>query len=200
MTYGFLPSVTRSRFLSALSFTTLAACQAAAPAVSPEGRAVQVSEHPAPFSARPLGPVTATSGKGCGLSGEQGSRERAVALLREEVASEGGDYVQITSVVTPHVENGCYRNQFVLRGQAWRVAPGPAPSLGEAPAPGVTETPGPAVTETPGPAGTETTPACEPPCGDGYACVDGACRAICSPPCGPTEQCGQDRVCRPTPR
>jgi hypothetical protein len=167
----------------AVAITSIAACQSATPALSPEGLAVQVSDHPAPPSARPLGPVTATSGRGCGLSGEEGTRERALALLREEVASEGGDYVQITSMVTPHLENGCYANQIVLRGQAWRAAPGPVPETAAASAPAAA-----------------APPACDPPCGAGYACASGACRAVCSPPCGPNEDCGQDRVCRPAPR
>lgn len=178
------------RYVCAAAFvaTAITACQAATPAVSPEGLAVQVSDRPAPFSARPLGPVTATSGRGCGISGEQGSREKATALLREEVASEGGDYVQITSVVTPHVENGCYANQFVLRGLAWRVAPGPLSVPVESPAPALAESAPPAAA-----------PSCEPPCGAGYACVESTCRAVCSPPCGPTETCAEDRVCRPAP-
>ena len=182
MPHGFGLRIARTALLCALSIAAIAACQAATPAVSPEGLAVQVSDHPAPPTARPLGPVTATHGRGCGLSGEQGSRDQALALLREEVASEGGDYVQITSVVTPHLENGCYANQIVLRGQAWRVAPGPVPAIAEAPA-----------------AAIAAPHACDPPCGAGYACVEGACRAVCSPPCGPNEECGQDRVCRPSP-
>ena len=180
MPYGFPRWIARTVLLGALSLVPTAACQAAAPAVSPEGLAVQVSDHPAPPSARPLGPVTAVHGRGCGLSGEHGSRDQALALLREEVASEGGDYVQITSVVTPHLENGCYANQIVLRGQAWRVAPGPVPAIAPAPSSAIA-----------------APPDCDPPCGAGYACDDGACRAVCSPPCGPNEECGQDRVCRP---
>jgi hypothetical protein len=168
----------------------VSACQAAAPAVSPEGLAVQVSDRPAPFIAKPLGPVTATSGHGCGLSGEQGSREKAVAILREEVASEGGDYVQITSVVTPHIENGCYADQIVVRGLAWRVAPG-APL---APPPVLADTREPTETRT-----DMGTSLCAPPCGPGYTCDNGACRAVCEPPCGSGEACGQDRVSRPVP-
>jgi hypothetical protein len=174
----------RMVLLGALSVVALAACQAATPAVSPEGLTVQVSDHPAPPSARPLGPVTATHGKGCGLSGEQGSREQALAILREEVASEGGDYVQITSVVTPHIENGCYANQIVVRGLAWRVAPEPPPVMAPAPAPA------PPVADA---------PVCSPPCAAGYACDHATCLAVCDPPCGPNETCAQDRVCRPAP-
>jgi hypothetical protein len=152
----------------------LAACRAPVPPLSPAAEGVEVGERDAPSGASNLGPVEATHGEGCGIHGTQGTYESAVAVLRNEAAARGGDYVHIVKAVEPHVEGGCYDNRFIVRGILFRTR---AASL-------------------PIPAAAET---CSPPCSGGYTCDHGGCRAVCEPPCGPTETCGQDRTCRPMP-
>lgn len=67
--------------------------------LSPEGEQVEAMEKSMPVGAVDLGEVGVVSGRGCGGGGEEGSRQAAVDLLRNEAARRGGDIVQVQSVV-----------------------------------------------------------------------------------------------------
>jgi hypothetical protein len=69
-----------------------------------------------------LGAVTATHGHGCGAFGSRGTYEGAYAVLRNRAAVLGADYVQILSIVEPHlIASNCFQNAFTIYGLAYRA-------------------------------------------------------------------------------
>jgi hypothetical protein len=154
----------------------IAACQAKAVVAEPRAEAVDVEKADPPPGSRGLGIVYAVHGGGCGVTGDEGNYDGAVALLRNKAVQRGGNYVQILTTIAPHTENSCFDNRFVIRAVIYRVAP-VGPVGGEASI----------AKATPG--------GCVPPCSPGYACESGACLAQCNPPCGANETCRQDRTC-----
>lgn len=86
-------------------------------ALSPSARNLVVANRPAPVGARRVGPVEVVSGKGCGNSGEVGSADAALKLLRVEGASRGADYLELKSVEQSNDPATC--NQYRAHAVAW---------------------------------------------------------------------------------
>jgi hypothetical protein len=146
--------------------------------MSPTAHQVEARKADPPPGAREVGPIEAVHGSGCGLIGEKGSYESALAVLRNMAAEKNADYVQILSMTEPHSEHGCFDQRFIIRGMAFQVR-GAAAAPSAPPA--------------------TTGDGCSPPCSPGYACQASQCIALCNPPCSPGYACANDRTCKPAP-
>jgi len=103
-------------------FVSLLGCAPAPPVVvSPGASEVRTGKADPGEGSQELGPITATHGGGCGMFGHEGSYEGATALLKQQAARMGADYVQIYQIVEPHWQVGCgmYKG-FTIRGTAYR--------------------------------------------------------------------------------
>jgi S1-C subfamily serine protease len=67
--------------------------------------------------------VTGTDGSGCGLIGSRGTPERAYIQLKNHAAALGADYVQIYSIIEPHISGECFSNVFSITGMAYKLNP-----------------------------------------------------------------------------
>jgi hypothetical protein len=158
-----------------IAAAALSGCGVAAsvPPVSATAAKVNVVKSDPPAGAQLIGPVEGTHGSGCGMYGRKGTFEGALATLREEAARKGANYVTLVMVTEPHSENGCFDQEFRVRGMAYKTGTPPVVQAG------------PAVASS----------TCDPPCSPGYSCSAGTCLAVCNPQCGPTQTCSQERVC-----
>jgi hypothetical protein len=163
----------RKRDLALLPLSFVLACGGASVApVIPQAETVKVGkDRPAPGS-KELGPVDVEHGSGCGILGDRGSYEGAVALARNRAANLGADYVELVKVTGPHMDPVCYDNRYVIHGIAFKLGNGPS-ALAARPA----------------------VNGCDPPCSPGYTCNAGTCSAVCNPPCAGGQVCKQDRTC-----
>jgi len=67
-----------------------------------------------------IGAVTGVDGDGCGSFGYKGSYERAVIDLQNKINELHGAYAQQTSIVKPHLDGGCFNNEYQIRAVAYR--------------------------------------------------------------------------------
>src|SRR5215216_2262753 len=101
------------------------ACTPTPPLLSPRAGQVTLSDAAAPADFVELGPVTAQSGKGCGVLGSPGTRPDAEAKLRAAADKLGASYVHITHREAPRSNHQCMEHEHKLSGVAYR-APSPA--------------------------------------------------------------------------
>jgi hypothetical protein len=181
----------------------LSACNgvAAVPPTSPRAQQVRVEEYDPPASATALGELRVTHGQGCSFTGDRGTREGAMALLREAAAERGANFVKLTKVVEPYSGHDCYHREFKAEGLSYRLA-GTAPAavpvpVAPAPLPAASAAPLAATLAVPPATASAAGIECAPPCSPGYACESGVCRALCNPACGAGQVCRADRVCVP---
>ncbi len=85
--------------------------------MSPAARKLVVQQSPAPVGARLIGDVDAVSGKGCGASGEVGSEQAALDMLRVSAAGLDADYVELKGVQAGTAPSTC--NEYHARGVAY---------------------------------------------------------------------------------
>jgi hypothetical protein len=126
--------MTRASLLVALAAIVTTGCSAKAmePAV-PGASEVVLSESAPPTGYVQVRSLSVQSGKGCGFTGESGSRENADAKLRAEAAKSGATFVQVTDVQVPRPNHQCLEHEYKLSGVAYRrvvaqpgsVAPSP---------------------------------------------------------------------------
>jgi hypothetical protein len=154
--------------------------------VTPQAESVKVSKDRPPAGSKELGTVDVAHGSGCGLIGDRGSYEGAIALARDRTASVGGDYVELVKVTGPHFDAVCFDNRYVVHAIAFKLAVAPRPPQGAPPLAASATTAKDAV-------------GCDPPCSPGYACNVGVCLAVCNPPCAVGQICRQDRTCGALP-
>ena len=69
-----------------------------------------------------VGPISATSGNGCGSLGQMGSYEGAYNALKNRAFAMGADYVQILGQSSPTNSSGCRGNTYSISGIAYRRA------------------------------------------------------------------------------
>ena len=108
--------------LLAVMFLLLSACASTAKItkVSATGMKVKVvKQDPSSTLCSEIGPVEAKDGDGCGLLGSQGSYAGAYNNLRNMAGEMGANLVRMDSQVPPHQIQGCYVNEFVIRGTAY---------------------------------------------------------------------------------
>ncbi len=85
-----------------------------------EASIVKVAKSDPAGNYKELGPISASDGDGCGGFGYQGSYERAVILLKNRAYEMGGDFVQIYSMIEPHLLPGCFVNQYTINGTLFK--------------------------------------------------------------------------------
>lgn len=87
-------------------------------ALTPDGQLVTVAETDPPAACDELGPVEGKHGTQCNAFGRTGTRDGAVAVLRNAAGSRGANYVRIDRELQPDVpRDNCL---FTLRGTAFR--------------------------------------------------------------------------------
>jgi hypothetical protein len=124
----------------ALIMLALAGCKTppSAPA-HPDASSVRVGKGDALPSDIEIGPISGVHGTGCGGIGFKGEYEGAVLDLKNRAAGMNANYVQIHSLIEPHIEPMCYVNEYFIRGTAYRrnmaAAPGPSTATGPVPPP-----------------------------------------------------------------
>ena len=126
--------MTRADVLFALVAAVVVGCGAKSlePEV-PGATEVVLSESAPPTGYVEVRSLSVQSGKGCGFTGEAGSRENADAKLRAEAAKSGATFVHITDVQAPGPNHQCLEHEHKLSGIAYRkvvaqpgsVAPSP---------------------------------------------------------------------------
>jgi hypothetical protein len=155
---------------------------------------VTVGKSDPPPGAVELGSIEAVHGEGCGSWGQRGTFDGAMFQLRNLAATRQANYVMLISAVEPHLDAGCYNNEFKIRGLAYRIPDGGAAQSPPMPPPAAS--PPAALQPSSAPAGSS---ACYPPCSPGYRCEAQTCIALCNPACGAGQVCRQDRTCAPDP-
>ena len=109
-----------ARFSAFILLVFLSGCAATLPPLSPAAERLVVGRNDPTDGHQEIGLIEAVHGRGCGGFGVKGSYEGAYRELRNQAAEMGATYVQILMMTEPHLEGGCYRNQFILRGRAFR--------------------------------------------------------------------------------
>jgi hypothetical protein len=145
----------------------------------PRAEAIKVGKDPPAPGAKELGSIDVAHGSGCGLIGDRGSYEGAIALARDRASILGGDYVELVKVTGPHLDPVCYDNRYVVHGIAFKLAVVPPTSS----------------VPTASRAASAAPLGCDPPCSPGYACSASVCLAVCNPACAAGQTCRQDRTC-----
>lgn len=113
--------MTTAKLLTALLLLATTGCGAnAGQPVVPGAGEVVLSEDAAPAGFEELQTLSVQSGKGCGFTGESGSRQEADSKLRGEAAKLGATFVRITDVQAPHPNHQCLEKEYKLTGVAYR--------------------------------------------------------------------------------
>ena len=59
--------------------------------------------------------ISVSNGKGCRDFGYLGTKEDALKELKNKTKQLGGDYAQVTNVSKPHLDGGCYVNEYEIQ-------------------------------------------------------------------------------------
>ncbi len=73
-----------------------------------------------PPSCEEIRPFSAVSGSGCGAFGDVGSYEATYNRFRNMVDEMGGNAGLIENEIPPHPAPGCYVNEYVMNGVAYK--------------------------------------------------------------------------------
>jgi hypothetical protein len=126
--------MTRASLLFAFAATIATGCGARAVEPATPGAAeIVLSEDAAPAGYVEVSALSVQSGKGCGFTGEPGSRQNAEAKLRSEAAKLGATFVRVTDVQGPRPNHQCLEHEHKLSGVAYRKAAAPAAATASAP-------------------------------------------------------------------
>lgn len=127
--------MTRASLLFALVATIATGCGAKAVEPATPGAAdIVLSEDAAPAGYVEVRSLSVQSGKGCGFTGEPGSRQNAEAKLRGEAGKIGATFVRVTDVQVPRPNHQCLEHEYKLSGVAYRK-PAPPPPVIASPSP-----------------------------------------------------------------
>ena len=69
-----------------------------------------------------IAPISVSNGKGCRDFGYLGTKEDAMKELKNKVQELRGDYAQITAVTKPHLDGGCFKNEYEIMALVYRKA------------------------------------------------------------------------------
>jgi len=115
---------------------TIGCAVADLPAAARGSETVQVRKGDPPDGYIEVGAISATNGNGCGGFGARGTHEGAMAELKNQAVRMKADYVRLDIAVEPHdVPGGCFDNDYVLRGVAFRRGAAPVSSASASPPP-----------------------------------------------------------------
>lgn len=113
--------MTRASLLLALTLTLTTGCGAKAVNPATPGAAeIVLSEDAAPAGYVEVQALSVQSGKGCGFTGEGGSRRDAETKLRSEAGKLGATFVRITDYQAPRPNHQCLEHEHKLSGIAYR--------------------------------------------------------------------------------
>ena len=98
------------------SLTFIFGCSATPLAVNLEAGAkdIVVKDTKPTGSYEVVTPVIVSNGKGCRDFGYLGTHENAMNALKNKTKELNGDYAQITSITKPHLDGGCYDNEYKI--------------------------------------------------------------------------------------
>ena len=113
--------MTRASLLFALCLPVATGCgpKVVEPVV-PGAAEIVLSENTAPAGYVEVQQLSVQSGKGCGFTGQAGSRQDADAKLRGEAAKLGATFVHVTDVQAPRPNHQCLEHEHKLGGVAYR--------------------------------------------------------------------------------
>lgn len=99
----------------------LIGCSAVAPKILNDGAdEITLNESKPSQNYEVIGAVVGIDGTGCGSFGYEGSKNRATIDLQNKIKELHGAYGQLTSVVEPHLDGGCFKNEYVIKAVAYR--------------------------------------------------------------------------------
>ena len=101
----------------------LAGCatKALVPDVTIKGSAIQVEARPPGPSYSEISALRAVNGtEQCDVPAEEGTREGAMATLRNQAAQLGADYVMIFEEQGPHLEVICQVHAYIIKATAYK--------------------------------------------------------------------------------
>ena len=67
-----------------------------------------------------IAPVSVSNGKGCRDFGYLGTREEAMKELKNKTKEINGEYAQITAVTKPHLDGGCFKNEYTIMALVYK--------------------------------------------------------------------------------
>ena len=108
---------------SGLALAVCVGCSAAPVAVTPAGATVTIGRSDAADGCTEIGPIEVSHGHGCGGFGAEGDYAGAYAMLKNEAADRGANYVRLDQQVPPYSDGHCAHNEFTMRGVAFRCPP-----------------------------------------------------------------------------
>jgi len=88
--------------------------------VSPEAKNIQVTNSKPIGNYELIAPISVSNGKGCRDFGYLGTKEDAIATLKNKTSEIRGDYAQITAITKPHLDGGCYDNRYTIMALVYR--------------------------------------------------------------------------------
>ena len=102
--------------LAIFSLTFMFGCSATPLSVNLEAGAkdIVVKDTKPVGSYEVLTPVIVSNGRGCRDFGYLGTHENAMNALKNKTKELNGDYAQITSITKPHLDGGCYDNEYKI--------------------------------------------------------------------------------------
>ncbi len=105
-------------------FTLLTGCSISAPTTNLKDGAqnITVTKEKPKDGYELVVPVTVVHGKGCRDFGYLGSKEEALKELKNKTLELQADYAQITKISEPHLDGGCYVNEYAITALVYRKA------------------------------------------------------------------------------
>ncbi len=101
--------------------TILIGCSSIAPKMHTSGAGeIKIDKSKPNDKYEVIGAVTGEDGKGCGSFGYEGSHDRALIDLQNKINELHGEYGHITTVIEPHLDGGCFKNEYEIRAVAYR--------------------------------------------------------------------------------
>lgn len=73
-----------------------------------------------PASCEEIAPFSAVSGNGCGALGNPGSAVMAYIMFKNYIVGVGGNAGLITEEIAPKPVQGCWVNEYVINGVAYK--------------------------------------------------------------------------------
>ena len=110
------------KFLVTVIPILLTGCVATVQSVTQLGGLVEVGKGPRDAKYFEIGPISASSGNGCGGYGLRGTYEAAFVNLKNKAGELGANYVWIQKTIEPHLAPGgiCFDNEYIIEGIAYK--------------------------------------------------------------------------------
>lgn len=97
----------------------LSACSGPPLTLKPGADKIKLTKNEPPEGFEYVGYLRAVDGEGCGAFGYKGQKERAEIILRNNAIDKGANFVKIDDITVPHLEPGCFDNDYTITGSAY---------------------------------------------------------------------------------